>query len=504
MTGPTRTGNADLSAQCHGAVEDGAEPRTSAAPSDRLVEANSPPSPSVVRSSPPGPEGSGGPDQGLLLVHNCTQTRSKPKQPRLPEPSYGWSELFTGDTTIGFRPAEAVDIAASMFPALDPDEDPHQQGEYGEAMTKLGDGTGRWLDRTTGEVTTVGPKAWTLTISGGLIRVAVNDVRNTATTDSTEGLFVDAARTEEPDDGETEVLDYGPDTEAAGASNVVGGFSRRSRNRCRAAAASVDWQAAKRDNEHMLMVTCTYPGNWRACAPTPDHVLRHRRALEMRFLRAVGHPLAVIWKREFQDRGAPHLHLFGWWPWSIAGINVTHWLSTNWFEIVDSKDPRHLLAGTGVDHKQSLKMSDPSRVGNYFASYATAKGYKDYQNHAPDDWTNPNGSVGRYWGYVGLQRLGAEVGITESDMAHIERLLRGVLKSQQRTQRTRLSRKGKRPDGMRKRMVNRRYRLPTLKGTDRGFMFLTNDGAQLAYDIARALQLNNTEPWPTGQRRELP
>ena len=294
-------------------------------------------------------------------------------------------------------------------------------------------------------------------------------------------------------------IDEGDDS-----SNVVEGFSRRSRNRCRAAGASLDWAAAKRPEHFLLMVTLTYPGDWRACAPTPDHVLGHRRALELRYYRATGHRVAAMWKREFQDRGAPHVHLFGWWPWRIGDLALTQWLSTNWFEIVNSGDPRHLLAGTGVDHRQSLRMSDPNRVGNYFASYMAKGKYKDYQNQAPADWTNPNGSVGRYWGYVGLKRLTAEVPITQTDMIHVERLLRGVLAAQKRSHRTRLSRKGSRPDGLRKRMVNRRYKLPTLKGTNRGFMFLTNDGAHLGYDIARALDLPNTEPWPSGEPRPLP
>ncbi|MEM7338115.1 MAG: hypothetical protein AAF467_05675 [Actinomycetota bacterium] len=394
-------------------------------------------------------------------------------------------------------------MAASMFPALEPADTP-EPVEYGDAMTQLGDTTGRWLNRETGEVTDLGPKRYTFTISGGLVKVAVNDVRSGQDPPLDDGPLIDAGRLE-PSDGGPELHDQdADDLEGATTSHVVDGFSRRSRNRCRAAGASLDWVAAKRPGDFLLMVTCTYPGDWRTCAPTPDHVLRHRRALEMRYQRATGYRLAVMWKREFQERGAPHLHLFGWWPWRIADTPLTQWVSTQWFEIVDSGDPLHLLAGTGVDHEQSLRMSDPSRVGNYFASYATAKGYKDYQNHAPPDWTNPNGSVGRYWGYVGLERLAANVAITEADMVQIERLLRGVLRSQKRTHRTRLSRNGKRPDGLRRRMVNRRYTLPTLKGTNRGFMFLTNDGAQLAYDIARALQLNNRAPWPTGQQRHLP
>ncbi|MCP3989427.1 MAG: hypothetical protein GY724_10155, partial [Actinomycetia bacterium] len=414
-------------------------------------------------------------------------------------PSYGWPDLFE-EFSIGFRPAEAVDLAASMFPALDPAQDA-TLAEFGEAMTELGDRSGRWIDRQTGEIMTLGPKKVTLTISGGLIRVAVNDVRAGQLDDLD---VIDGGRLDDDESGESTRMDLLDDEADDAASYVVEGFSRRSRNRCRAVGASVDWAGAKRSGQYMLMVTLTYPGDWRTCAPTPNDVLRHRRALELRFYRATGQRLAAMWKREFQDRGAPHIHLFGWWPWRIDGLVLTQWLSTNWFEIVKSGDPRHLLAGTGVDHRQSIKMSDPNRVGNYFASYMAKGKYKDYQNQAPADWTNPNGSVGRYWGSVGLERLGAEVRITETDMVHVERLLRGVLASQKRTNRTRLSRKGKRPGGLRRRMVNRRYTLPTLKGTGRGFMFLTNDGAQLGFDIARALDLPNTEPWPAGIQRPLP
>ena len=34
----------------------------------------------------------------------------------------------------------------------------------------------------------------------------------------------------------------------------------------------------------------------------------------------------MLWKREFQERGAPHLHLYGWWPWRINGTGLHQWL----------------------------------------------------------------------------------------------------------------------------------------------------------------------------------
>lgn len=479
------------------AGEDGAEPRPEPAPSEWLVEANTTlPSLPVAHRSPSTQEDGEAQGPGLLLVHNCSQSRNWPQRAQLPEPTYGWAEWFE-DEAIGFRPAEAVSLAASMFPSITTLDDDPDAAEYGAALTQLGDGTGRWLDHETGEILDVGPKRWTLTISGGMVKVAVNDIR------SGQGDDLDLIDGAHLDDDDEHQADY-EDDDWGGPGSVVSGFFRRSRNRCRAVGASLDWAAAKRPGQYLLMVTLTYPGDWRTCAPTPNHVLRHRRSLEFRYRRATGDPLAAMWKREFQERGAPHVHLFGWWPWRIGGHPIRAWLSTNWFEIVESGDARHLLAGTGVDYRQSIKMSDPSRVGNYFASYMAKGKFKDYQNQPPPDWSNANGSVGRYWGYVGLERLGSDVPIREADMVQVQRIMRRVLASQKRTHRTRSSRKGARWDGNRRRMVNRRYKLPTLKGTDRGFMFLTNDGARLAFDIARALQLDDAEPWPRGERRPLP
>jgi hypothetical protein len=71
-------------------------------------------------------------------------------------------------------------------------------------------------------------------------------------------------------------------------------------------AASIDWYAGYQPGWALLLVTLTYPGDWRAAAPTPDHVTRHRKAFGLRFLRATGYVMGVLWKREFQERGAPH------------------------------------------------------------------------------------------------------------------------------------------------------------------------------------------------------
>lgn len=428
----------------------------------------------------------------MLLVHNCAQTVDEPPSAQpydLPDPVRHMALFDDFEGWVGFRPPEAATIAASRFPPLGPDEDP------------LGDGTGRRLDTETGELVPA-PVTRKVIISGGLLRIVVGHGRT-----RNDPLDQDPS-TDEPPPNRKQATPADPNIK-----EVVTDFSRRSRNYLRMVAASIDWYAGHQPGWALLLVTLTYPGDWRAAAPTPDHVNRHRRAFGLRFKRATGYDMGVLWKREFQERGAPHLHLVGWWPWSLKGGSLRQWVSKNWYEVVGTGLPEHLNAGTRIDVLQSLEMSDPLRLGLYFAGYTSAKGSKEYQNEAPEGWRKENGSVGRYWGVTGLERYGAEVLVTERDMIAIQRMLRGVLRAnlrdpkdrrRPRTRRTRYSRRGHGPNGMRKRAIHRRQGLSSLTGTDSGFGYLTTDGPRLGLYAAQLLHLDQTPPWPRGQRRPLP
>lgn len=83
-------------------------------------------------------------------------------------------------------------------------------------------------------------------------------------------------------------------------------------------------------------------------------------------------------------------------------------------------------------------------------------------------------------------------------MIEVQRFLRRYVAAQKRTMKTRGF------CGQRTRAVNRRWRLSSLKGTESGFTFLTNDGPGLALAIARAITPHEEEPWPRGQPRPLP
>jgi hypothetical protein len=197
------------------------------------------------------------------------------------------------------------------------------------------------------------------------------------------------------------------------------------------------------------MLTLTYPGDWLTVAPTAEIAMGHFQALCKRYSRTWGEPLRGPWKKEFQRRGAVHFHISTTPPPGTAPVtdpetgerrwvDFRRWLSITWAEIVahpDSEERRkHLLAGTGVDYAQGIKLTDPRRMAMYFAKYG-AGGGKEYQHRVPSEWLTivlvctsctaeydqdrdecpdcgcpdadvvEQGSVGRFWGYRGLHRV---------------------------------------------------------------------------------------------------
>ncbi|MGD9526847.1 MAG: hypothetical protein AB7L91_14935 [Dehalococcoidia bacterium] len=197
------------------------------------------------------------------------------------------------------------------------------------------------------------------------------------------------------------------------------------------------------------MLTLTYPGDWLTVAPTSEAAMGHFQALCKRYARAWGEPLRGPWKKEFQGRGAVHFHISTTPPMGLTTVtdpstgqpvrvDFKRWLSITWAEIVAHPDPeqrqRHLLAGTGIDYAQGVKLTDPRRMSIYFAKYGAAATGKEYQHRIPPEWLTSElvctecsagydqaldecpacgcpdadlvetGSAGRFWGYRGLSR----------------------------------------------------------------------------------------------------
>src|SRR5207248_1268315 len=94
-------------------------------------------------------------------------------------------------------------------------------------------------------------------------------------------------------------------------------------------------------------VCLTYP----AVFPTSGRVAKSHWESMRKVLVRLG--FSGVWWMEFQKRGAPHFHLKVRGPRLEKGI--TEEISTAWYRIVASGDPRHLRAGTSCGSVRHLE-----------------------------------------------------------------------------------------------------------------------------------------------------
>lgn len=150
-------------------------------------------------------------------------------------------------------------------------------------------------------------------------------------------------------------------------SEMVGGkrgrietFSSASRRRLMTLMASIDRTAFKRKP---LFITLTYPGAW------PDDSRVYKADLA-RFLKrfARAYPgIPIIWRLEYQERGAPHFHLMAF----VKHFVPWQWVANVWYWATQKRDPATLGAGTetrairswaGVMHYASKYMSKTAEL----------------------------------------------------------------------------------------------------------------------------------------------
>jgi hypothetical protein len=163
----------------------------------------------------------------------------------------------------------------------------------------------------------------------------------------------------------------------------------------------------------LLFVTLTYPrawpGSWSTWKRDLDAMLKRFR----RKFPAFG----AVWKLEPQKRGAPHFHLLAVGVPFIAKA----WLSEAWYDVVGSRDPRHLAAGTQVQLARSHR-----GVVSYAAKY-TAKAQL-----LPPSW---QAGVGRWWGVSGRANLGIVWGwlpLSDGQFWAACRIIRRLIRSRAR------------------------------------------------------------------------
>lgn len=214
-------------------------------------------------------------------------------------------------------------------------------------------------------------------------------------------------------------------------------WSHRSRMRMLRAYAEIDYGPLFSQPGTPAMVTLTYPGRWSALAPDGVTVKKHFAAWVERFYREFGYRPALLWKLEFQRRGAPHFHLFMMCPaFTPSGVTFRAWLSRSWADVVGA-DPncdsetcfsnpltdrelddhlpagslcsseylRHSAAGTNIDFGKASRVTSPRKIASYFLKHGTkTSDDKEYQHFVPKLWRDAGVSPGRFWGFQGLRK----------------------------------------------------------------------------------------------------
>jgi len=172
------------------------------------------------------------------------------------------------------------------------------------------------------------------------------------------------------------------------------------------------------------MVTLTYPYEFPTNgAESKNHLRRFLQELQREWKRdidwqGVRQLHSSFWFLEFQERGAPHYHIFTNWPISKK------WVSSRWYDIVGSEDIRHLHAGTRTERLLT------GRAGTI--SYASKYANKLVQKVVPAGFEN----VGRFWGVYGERvTMSAATFVSRADAEKlnvsrvVEHMLNGVKKA---------------------------------------------------------------------------
>lgn len=97
---------------------------------------------------------------------------------------------------------------------------------------------------------------------------------------------------------------------------------------------------------------------------------------------------SYLWFLEFQQRGAPHIHMFVDYPLPRSREetrDLRFRVSTMWYRAVGSRDPKHLAAGTRTERIRKQRGA---------ARYAVKYAQKMRQKLVPAEFRN----VGRFWG----------------------------------------------------------------------------------------------------------
>lgn len=418
-------------------------------------------------------------------------------------------ELLSSLAAVPLPSADDVDAMLAAFPA------PRVPGQLVVHAGKVAGTSSRpgrsWYDLGAG---LADGRTFTVSVGVGGIRLACQDLNRA---ERTAERAVSVARARADDLGQLLASEAMAPERPAGLEpaepshgRAVLEFSRKSRARMIEAFANLDYAPMTADPLSVPgMVTLTYPGDWLTVAPSGAAVKRHLRAFGERFARAFGRRLVGLWKLEFQERGAPHFHLYvpvpalavDPRPGSLEAVTFEEWLSWTWADVVGHPDPeqrrRHELAGTGVDFGAASRFTDHRRLGIYFLKHSVKSGDgKEYQHTVPAAWRTPATGPGRFWGFWGLESTSRRVELDGRQWLHLRRLARRAAAARARQVAWSRARAQATTDGLRGAARNRaafaaRGRAPRTLGAGgqlTGGFVLVPDAVAWGYVLARAVR----------------
>jgi hypothetical protein len=166
-----------------------------------------------------------------------------------------------------------------------------------------------------------------------------------------------------------------------------------------------------------VLLTLTYPLEFPADG---RKVKRDWRCMRKWLTRRGRGGLMVV---EFQERGAPHLHVY------INGRVDKDAVREAWWEIVGSGDANHRKAGTRVEKL---------RQGHAMLMYVQKYISKQQQKQVPEGYEN----VGRFWSLFGGVQVTPEQVLhgTRESLAPVVRVVRNLVNSRRRSKGVRLRR----------------------------------------------------------------
>lgn len=285
-------------------------------------------------------------------------------------------------------------------------------------------------------------------VSPGIISCRSTDYSGKETTRNAEperrSAAVDMLNAFQVDLDTGEISDEVPDLDGPSKAEITG-WSRKSRANMSRTLASLDYSDWLQEEGALCMVTLTLPGDWLAIAPDGKTFKALLEVFRRRWVRAIG-PWRLLWKLEFQRRGAPHWHALARVPAMVGAQTFEAWLARTWADVAgaskdidgvdkwgraDSEYLRHIRAHEhdAVDFS-GKDFSDPRRIALYFAGHsAKTQDGKEYQHIVPEEWQAPGKGPGRFWGFCGLKRAFVELEVTQRDYDRLRREMRKLARA---------------------------------------------------------------------------